>query len=629
MHISRVQIKNFRNLQDLTVELSEKAVVLGENGAGKTNFLEALRLVLDPNYRGSLGANDFSREVQPFKGTKIEVHVWFKVDLNKDRDLLPFAHDCRVSAEGEPLEIKLSTVYRPRPNVEPDDAIDEDSYQIVRYGADDEQNSKGASNLRRFVRLFIIPALRDMERDMQSWRVSPMRHLVEIMELAKHSTFKEVAREVKKASDKLQNIDPIQKLQQEIRSILGEVVENAHLIDPTIGLLSSDPDDLQKLLTLFVEMGLPLERSSLGVSNVLYLITWLVYLERLRILSGHDQPPQFVILAIEEPEAHLHPHLQRLVFNNVYRRSHPILVSTHSPTIVSVARPEWFVLFKRNASGIVVRSTNQIARLDEKLRRDLSRFLDATRGEVVFARGVLLVECDAEAFLIPAVVQKMKEAGKIANSLDGAGVSVCNVFGTDFRPYVEFLGPSGLDLPLAVLTDGDPDQEHVGDDSNHYAGLKRGINLARLLSASNLAKLQSDYDQQKWTDVRDGLQANGIFVNDHTLEAELITAGYGLEFVQVYAELGGSSLQQKRMGEEIQKQELDNVIKRIQQSGIGKGRFAQRLADKVDKNKTPPYIERAIQYILGRVSGQIATIALQVTESFAEADQLLDEEIPF
>ena len=132
MHISRVQIKNFRNLQGITVELSEKAVVLGENGAGKTNFLEALRLVLDSNYRGSLGANDFSRGVQPFKGTTIEVHVWFSVDLDKDKDLLPFAHDCRVSAEGEPLKIKLSAVYRPRPEVEPcllytSDAADERS----------------------------------------------------------------------------------------------------------------------------------------------------------------------------------------------------------------------------------------------------------------------------------------------------------------------------------------------------------------------------------------------------------------------------------------------------------------------------------------------------------------------
>lgn len=631
MHISKVQIKNFRNLRDLTVELREKAVLLGENGAGKSNFLEALRLVLDPNYRGALGASDFSRGVQPFKGTTIEVHIWFSVDQDKDKDLLPFAHDCRVSEEGKPLEIKLSAVYRPRPNVKPEDAVDEEGYQIVRYAAGDEQNTEGASRLRRFVKLLVVPALRDIERDMQSWRVSPMRRLVEIMGLSKHSTFKDVARQVKDASDKLQSIDPIQQLQKDIRDILGEIVESAQPIDPTIGLLSSDPDDLLKMLTLFVETGLPLERSSLGISNVLYLITWLVYLERLRTSSKPDEPPQFVILAIEEPEAHLHPHLQRLVFTNVFRRDHPVLVSTHSPTIVSVAQPEWFVLFKRKTDGVVVRSTSQIAQLDEKLRRDLSRFLDATRGEVVFARGVLLVEGDAEAFLIPAMARKMREAGKIANTLDGAGISVCNVYGTDFQPYVKFLGPSGLDLPVAVLTDGDPDEEHVGDDNNcHYAGIKRGIELAQLLNGPSIAQLQSDYQQQRWTDARNGLQDNGIFVNEHTLEAELIWAGYSLEFVQVYAELRSSSLQQKRMKEDIQNQELGKVIKRIEQSGIGKGRFAQRLADKVDAGKIPPYIEGAIQYILARVSQQTSLGSPEPTDSILRSDQFPDDaEIPF
>ncbi|MCX8063329.1 MAG: hypothetical protein N3D16_12170, partial [Anaerolineales bacterium] len=292
---------------------------------------------------------------------------------------------------------------------------------------------------------------------------------------------------------------------------------------------------------------------------------------------------------------------------------------------------EWFVLFKRATSGIVVRSTAQIARLDEKLRRDLSRFLDATRGEVVFARGVLLVEGDAEAFLIPAMARKMREAGKIANTLDGAGVSVCNVYGTDFRPYVEFLGPSGLDLPLAVLTDGDPNQEHVGDDNDcSYAGIKRGIHLAQLLNGPNLAQLQSDYQQQKWGDVGKSLQTNGIFVNEYTLEAELIQAGYSSEFVQVYAELGGSSLQQKRMEEDLHNQELGKVIRRIEQSGVGKGRFAQRLADRMDADRIPPYIEDAVRYILGRVSNQITQVDPEMTESAFESDLPFDdEEIPF
>ena len=50
MHLSRVEIVNFRNFKHLTLDpFSVRAVIVGENGVGKSNFLAALRLVLDPS----------------------------------------------------------------------------------------------------------------------------------------------------------------------------------------------------------------------------------------------------------------------------------------------------------------------------------------------------------------------------------------------------------------------------------------------------------------------------------------------------------------------------------------------------------------------------------------------------
>lgn len=606
MNISRVQIRNFRNLQDFEVDLREKAILLGENGTGKTNFIEALRLVLDQNYRGQLTANDFSRGITPFRGTKIEVHVWFAgFDPATDKDLLAVAHDCRVSAEGESLQAKVSAVYRPRANVPPENAIGEDQYEMIRYARDDDTNTQGATRFRNFVRLVCVPAIRDLDRDMQSWRLSPMRRMLELMSLAQDEGFKQVAEQVKSASERLQRITPIKELQQDIREVLNEVLEQERSIDPQIGLLPSNPDDLQRMLTLFVEMGLSIERSSLGLTNILYLITWLVYLERLRTSTKPGQQAQFTILVIEEPEAHLHPHLQRLVFANVFKRKLSILVSTHSPTIVSLAQPDWFAIFKRSAKGTVAVSTSKLAQLDEKLRRDLHRFLDATRGEVVFARGVLLVEGDAEIFLVPEMARKLKDAGKIAYTLDGAGISVCSVYGIDFQPYVRFLGPSGLDLPFAVLTDGDPSDlvltgsENAGGD---YEGLRRGIQLARLVDDAAGDALDANYNAGQWDEIRKDLARIGVFVNRRTLEDELLTVGYQGQFLDVYEELGGSQAQRQNMKQEIDAGEITKVIRRIERTGMGKGRFAQRLADKVDASKVPPYIEGAIRSVLQKAA---------------------------
>jgi putative ATP-dependent endonuclease of OLD family len=619
MYISKVEIKNFRNLKDISVDLTEKIILLGENGTGKSNFLQALRLVLDSSYRPVLTENDFTQGVTRFKGTKIEVHVWFSgIDQEKDKDLLAACHDAHTQSSNGSITFQMSAVYQPRKDIQPENAENEDDYELIRYAGGNPENKDGARRFREYVRLVVIPALRDMEGDMQAWRTSPLRRLVELIGLVNNPDFKGVAEDVQKAAEKLQKISPIQALQKEIREMLGNIAENGQSIDPMIGIAASQPEDLQRMLTFIVEMGLPVDRTSLGLSNVLYLITWLVYLERLRQApSKSGIKPEYVFLAIEEPEAHLHPHLQRLIFENAFKNEHLLLVSTHSPTIVSVSDSRHLVVLRRTQNGVKACSTAGFADGDEKMQKDINRYLDATRGEMVFARGVLLVEGDAEMFLLPAFAKKMKEAGKIPNSLDGAGISVCNVYGTDFTPYVEFL--KFLNIPFAVLTDGDPD--------NTVTGLKRGLELVKRLSPPNLAEIEGHFESQDLSAVRDGLVQAGIFVNEQTLEVELLNVGYEDEFCNVYRELDASEKQEDNFRRLIQSQDFEKIIKRIETGGMGKGRFAQRLADKLDANRVPPYIEKAIRYTLTKISGEQPE-ALKALPP-VEAAQLPEEDIPF
>lgn len=622
MYLSKIHIKNFRNLEDVTIDLGEKVVLLGENSAGKSNFLEALRILLDSSYRSSLSESDFSRinGQKPFGGRTIEIHAWFSgIDTDKDKDLLASLQDCHINGEDGQQIFQISAVYRPRNNLFSDQATSEEDYELVRYGGENNENTDGARRFRQYVRFVVIPAVRDMERDMQSWRTSPLRRLVEMIDLTKDQGFQKIAGDVKTASGQLQNIQPIQSLQQEIRTILGGLVEEQS-IQPTIGIAAANPEDLLRLLTILTETELPIERTSLGISNILYLITWLIYAERLRNTpSQGEKKTEYILIAIEEPESHLHPHFQRLIFENIFKRDHLLLVSTHSPTIVSVVDPRHFAVLKRTPNGVVARSTARFAQNDVKMRQDVSRYLDATRGEMVFARGVLLVEGDAEMFLIPAFAKKMKEAGKISHTLDGAGISVCNVYGTDFRPYVEFLGQSGLDIPFAVLTDGDPD--------TNTPGLKRGLELTQRTKAPNYAEIEAHFDNKKWDDVRADLARVGIFVNQRTFEVELISAGYKDELCEVYKGIGASDEQVENLKKEIQGNDFEKILKRIERTGMGKGRFAQRLAEKVDANRVPSYITEAIQYLLGKMPQ--LTPAPQLPPKSLQTPSIPEEDIPF
>ena len=144
-----------------------------------------------------------------------------------------------------------------------------------------------------------------------------------------------------------------------------------------------------------------------------------------------------------------------------------ILLTTHSPNVASVAPLSNVVVLRRlpSENHTVGRSLRTL-KLEEQERLDLERYIDVTRGELFFARGVILVEGDAEKFLLPALAKLYDDEF----DFDSLGISVCAIGGTNFAPYVRLLGPNGLDIPFAVLTDFDPKGEVTSQEDADPAG---------------------------------------------------------------------------------------------------------------------------------------------------------------
>ena len=590
--ISRVIIKNFRNFKDLDVNISNNAVIVGENRVGKSNFLYALRLLLDPTLPDSarmLKEDDFwDGLTDPMKnGEEIVVSIDFK-NVRENRKLLSILSDYFVRDESENEIVRITYKYKPIPGFET--AVDAEErliYEFRIYGGNEESNVF-TSATRRWMPLDVLQALRDAESDFRNWHRSPLKPLIDRLEIDKEQ-LESATSEIDSATEKITALPDINRLSEDIETRLNQMIGMFHSISPTLGFASANASKLIHSLRLFVdgEKQRTIGEDSLGICNVIYLTLFILELERKEAVGERV----LTILAIEEPEAHLHPHLQRLVFRDFLNRDAMILLTTHSPHIVSVSPLKSLVVLRNNGKDVGSQATST-ALLDfsSDLIDDLERYIDATRGEIFFARGIILVEGIAEMYIVPAC------AKLFGYNLDQKGISVCNIHGTDFAPFVRILEKNALNIPFIIISDGDPIQ---ADDDFRYNGINRMASVIEILEPSKLFLVKKLIKGNKWQDIIELLQEYGIFLNMTTLEIELDKSGNREEIINTLSELGSGTLQLSRLNEALSTDDYSKMMKIIESHG--KGRFSQRFAPKLENEKVPDYLRIALENIWSQI----------------------------
>lgn len=183
----------------------------------------------------------------------------------------------------------------------------------------------------------------------------------------------------------------------------------------------------------------------LGYNNLMFIATELLLLEQ-------EKDENLPLLLVEEPEAHLHPQMQLQLLEFIKSKSGiQTVLSTHSPNLASkVPTEKIHLLSKGNAFSLRKGAT--------KLKDDdyvfLNKFLDVTKSNLFFARGVIIVEGDAENILLPTL------AKLIGCPLEKYGVSIVNVGHTGLFRFSRILQRNDettglLPINVACITDRD------------------------------------------------------------------------------------------------------------------------------------------------------------------------------
>jgi len=305
----------------------------------------------------------------------------------------------------------------------------------------------------------------------------------------------------------------------------------------------------------------------------------------------------------------MHPQLQSRVIDLLSGHAEgqaPVqtIVTTHSPHIAASVPVNRLIMV---ACGRTYALRPDQTMLDASDYAFLSRFLDATKANLFFARAVAVVEGDAEVLLLPAL------ASALGLSFSGSGVSIVNVGHVGLFRYSRILQRKDKAVvPVRVACIADMDLAPDAADDDMGKKLKRWGALTETQRAERIADKCADDDG-----------AVATFVSDRwTFEYDLALASWTMATIMHQAvtaadQPGWPTDQDLTATDEAAAKEVEGwrdegwsleqaalqIYRPLRVDGVSKAITAQHVARLLKVRKTlsaselPTYLVEAITYL--------------------------------
>lgn len=554
MFISRLSIENFRSFGEaenaLVIDFNPGLTALvGENDTGKTAVIDALRLALGTRDQENFRVDDYDFH-QPASGERAkEIKITCKFDGLTLADKAAFAEHLTQEEQGGKLHSVLYLNWKAVASVQ--------TAGYRRFTAIETRSGKAGDGpqfdqpAKVLLCATYLRPLRDAERAMSAGRGSRLSQVLQhTKEVKEHGDDYDHEKGPPTdlatlsilgigdfANALLSNHKGVQSAALNLNTkYLQELSFSGAQLEGHISVSGSRGEMSARLRALLEKLDLALRdplapnappNRGLGSNNILFMAC-----ELLLLGSEADGLP---LLLIEEPEAHLHPQRQLRLMQFLQEKVKEaradgqriqVIMTTHSPNLASAIDLDNLIMLQGRRAFPLAHGRTELSKSDYGF---LMRFLDATKSNLFFARGVLIVEGDAENILLPTLAHLLKR------DLTESGVSIVNVGGIGLRRFARIFQRSNssadgeISIPVACLTDMDvmPDcaPEIIGKVKPGEAWpAKRRWRAEKDFTAESLKALRQDIIAKA-----SGQKVNTYVADRWTLEYDLAYAGLAKE----------------------------------------------------------------------------------------------------
>ncbi len=489
-----VRVRNFRCLQSVDVLMDDYIVLIGENNSGKSSFVDALFAAIGAGQKNINRDDIFIAvgETEPPRERAITIDLLFRpVDVSgtilnrfpgSSSWLTLWGNGVMQDDDGHDFVVIRTQMKWNQIKAE---------YVIERRFLKEWQKDSGKSESSKPadvapitsiqlepLAFYLLDAQRDIVNDLRS-RTSMWSRMV---------------------SDHGLSEEQVTKLEESLSSINAQIVEGSKVLSHiqihlgnfhnllsceregvTITPLTRHLRDLGKgidiVLSTQKSSSFPLQRQSMGTRSLGTVLTFWAHSTWRQQQFGKDAVHP--LLGLEEPEAHLHPQAQRALFRQISSQMPgQRIVTTHSPYIAGMTRISKIRHFLKTRDKVKVSalidgvgenplSVDEIRKIDQQIL--------TTRGELLFAKAIVLFEGETEEMAIPDFAEAYWK--EHPNDL---GITMVRVGGYgDYKTFLRFA--DSFNIPWFIFSDGEADAINKLDQTLTSVGQDSAVNNNRVV----------------------------------------------------------------------------------------------------------------------------------------------------